>query len=121
MEPEFDSSSWLEGKGGFGASGTPGAILRTDWKNKDIWLRREFTLPEPMPASLRLLIHHDEDAEVYLNGKLAARLEGYTVGYELISISPEALAALRPGRNVIAIHCHQSTGGQFIDAGLLAR
>ena len=121
MQPEFDSSNWLEGKGGFGASGTPGAILRTDWKNKDIWLRRDFILPESMPASLRLLIHHDEDAEVYLNGELAARLEGYTVGYELISISPEALAALRPGRNVIAIHCHQSSGGQFIDAGLLAR
>jgi hypothetical protein len=117
--PPFDDAGWAEGVGGFGVSGTPGALWRTPWKTKDIWLRREFTLPETWPSSLSLVVHHDEDAEVYLNGVLAARLEGYTVGYEITRISSAALAALKPGRNVIAIHCHQSTGGQFIDAGLL--
>jgi hypothetical protein len=119
MTPVFDDSSWPEGVGGFGVSGTPGALWRTPWKTSDIWLRREFTLPESLPSALSLVIHHDEDAEVYLNGVLAARLEGYAVGYEITQIRPEALAALKPGRNVMAIHCHQSTGGQYIDAGLL--
>ena len=120
MEPGFGSSNWEEGYGGFGSSGTPGTVLGTEWKTRDIWLRREFTLPEPVPSVRTLVIHHDDTATVYLNGVLAARGEDYTVGYEAVPISSEARAALRPGRNVIAIHCHQKSGGQFIDAGLLA-
>jgi hypothetical protein len=119
-KPDFNDSGWKEGKGGFGLKGTPGAVIGTVWKTNDIWVRREFTLPDKVPEHLLLWMHHDEDAEVYLNGELATRVKGYTTEYEEFAIAPEAQKALKPGKNVIAIYCKQTLGGQYIDAGLVA-
>jgi hypothetical protein len=119
-KPEFDDSSWRRGQAGFGSPETPGANVATLWITDDIWLRRGFTLSEPIPAGTRLEIHHDEDAEVYLNGVLAARLSSYITHYDLFDITPESIAALKIGTNTIAVHCHQTTGGQYIDVGLVA-
>jgi hypothetical protein len=130
---DFDASTWNEGPGGFGTKETPGAVARTEWKTSDIWLRREFELPEPSVSNrtgvspnshprwqdLQLRIHHDEDAEVYINGILGAKTTGFVTSYETVPIRTKAQATLNPGKQVIAVHCHQTTGGQFIDVGLV--
>ena len=98
-------------------------MLRTEWRTRDIWLRREFLIPaDAAPAtahSFALRLHHDEDAVVYLNGVEAARLSRWTSGYIETPITAGAARTLRAGRNVMAIHCRQNTGGQYIDAGLI--
>jgi hypothetical protein len=117
----YDDGSWRTAPGGFGTTATPGATVRTDWDGPAIWLRRGFELPADTDRSaLRLRLHHDEDAEVYINGVLAARLSGYTTGYVLAPIAREALEALQGSKNVLAVHCQQTGGGQFIDVGLSA-
>ncbi len=117
---DFDASAWKEGPGVLGTKNTPGANVRTTWDTPDVWARRTFTLPELNPSKLLLNVIHDEDAEFYLNGVLAAKVKGHTGGYEELPIAPEAAATLKPGRpNVLAVHCHQTAGGQSIDAGLV--
>ncbi len=118
MELGFDDSSWKKGAGGFGTAMTPGAKIGTEWSSDDIYIRKTFEL-EDIKGDVFLQIHHDEDAEIYINGLLAAKLSGYTSNYTVAEISPEARKTLQKGKNTIAIHCHQTRGGQYIDAGLI--
>ena len=113
----FDDSSWKKGSGGFGTKDTPGTVVRTEWSGSDIWIRRTFELAEK-PDAAHLTIHHDEDAEVYINGRLVKKLEGYTTSYVQVELAADALKALKVGTNCITIHCKQTGGGQYIDAGL---
>ncbi|MEN6334007.1 MAG: DUF4965 domain-containing protein [Phycisphaerales bacterium] len=119
FKPEFDATMWREGKSGFGTRDTPGAAVNTVWDTRDIWLRREFTLPEGKWDNIGLSVHHDEDVEIYINGVQAVTANGYTVEYEPMTLTPAGLAALKPGKNVIAVHCRQTGGGQYIDLGLV--
>jgi hypothetical protein len=118
FDSKFDDSSWKQAPGGFGTQGTPGAEVRTRWDSPDIWIRRTVKL-DKVPAVASLIIHHDEDAEVYLNGKPVSQVKGYTTSYVYVPLSAESVKALRPGENTIAVHCHQTGGGQYIDVGLV--
>lgn len=115
---DYDDSDWKEANGGFGTRGTPAARVSTEWTTEDIWLRKNFEL-ENVPETPGLLIHHDEDATVYLNGIQIVKLDGYTTEYQVIALEAPARAALKKGRNLLAVHCHQTGGGQFIDAHIV--
>lgn len=117
---EFDSSGWKTGVPGFGRAGTPGLRLRTEWLTPHIWLRTTIHLPGEL-AGHRLIsrTYHDEDVEVYLNGVLALKGTGYLQAPIHAPVKPEAVAALRPGANIIAVHCMQTVGGQGVDIHLL--
>lgn len=119
FKPDFDDSSWKAGKGGFGTAGTPGAVVGTKWNSPDIYLRRTFELTNAQFNDLQLRLHHDEDAEVYINGVQAASCGKFVSEYGQVAISKRAMATLKKGVNTLAVHCKQTTGGQYIDAGLV--
>lgn len=118
-KPEFDDAKWSKGKGGFGTAGTPGAVIGTTWQSPAIALRRTFELKDTKFHGLRLRLHHDEDAAIYVNGTLVARLAGYTTNYVELELDDEALKAFRQGVNTLAVSCRQTGGGQFIDVGFV--
>ncbi|MBK1881044.1 hypothetical protein JIN85_01380 [Luteolibacter pohnpeiensis] len=120
----FDDSTWNSGPGGFGA-GDPYNLedyTRTTWSTSDIWMRTHFNpgdLAEEEIAELQFTAFFDDNVEIYINGVLAADVDGFLVDYGLLEISPEARAAIIPnGDNVLAVHCQQLSGGQFVDVGL---
>jgi len=115
-QANYDDAGWTIGPGGFGIHSTPGARVGTLWATNDIWLRKTFNL-EAIPTKPALLIHHDEDAEVYINGQGVAVLKGFTREYGIVAV--EKRAALKVGQNVLAVHCRQTIGGQFIDVHLV--
>src|SRR5262249_52883950 len=119
VKPGFDDSSWMSGKSGFGTARTPGAVVGTTWDTADVWLRREIDFPDRKYADLQLWVHHDEDAEVYVNGVLALTVSGFVTAYERLPMTKAGRDALKPGKNTIAVHCHQTTGGQYIDVGIV--
>ena len=117
--PGFDASGWKTGVGGFGSKGTPGIEVRTEWTSDDIWLRREMIVPEFGKGRPIFITYHDEDVEIYVNGVRASSEGGFVTTYSNLDIAPAALKELIPGTKVtIAVHCHQTTGGQGIDVGL---
>lgn len=118
IKPAFDDAKWKHGPAGFGSKGTPGAVIGTEWTSNDIWIRRNFELAGP-PQNPYFSLHHDEDAEVFINGEPAATFKAYTSSYQILPLSDSAAKLLKPGKNTIAIHCHQTNGGQYIDCGLV--
>lgn len=111
----FDDARWSTGAGGFGTAETPGAVVGTVWNTPDIWLRTSFDSEARVLTDALLWLHHDENVEIYLNGELIFGREGYVTTYVPV---PIAKLTLRAGRNVIAVHCQQTGGGQYVDLGL---
>jgi hypothetical protein len=110
---------WKEGRSGFGTRGTPGAVVGTVWNTPDIWLRREVEVPADKLGDVALWLHHDEDVEVYVNGAEVLTASGWTTAYDAFPIGSAQRVALKPGKNLIAVHCRQTGGGQYIDLGFV--
>jgi len=119
----FNDNAWTSAVGGFGTRvDANNKQIGTLWNTTDIWIRKQFTIANLSPLelkNLRLSVFHDEICEIYLNGVLASSLTGYNTDYSNVVISDAAKSALVfNGSNTIAIHCRQTIGGQYIDAGL---
>ena len=119
FETSFDDASWRTGPAGFGARDTRFARVGTEWRTPDIWLRRIADVAAGALTAPHLRVFHDDDVRIYLNGVLVAELPGANAGFAYVPLAGAARAALRAGRNTIAVHAHQNRGGQFIDVGLV--
>ena len=76
MAPDFPDGSWLSSADLLGFPTCFPRSGRAVPGQTNLWLRREFELPERLAGKLVLRINRDQDAEVYLNGVLVAPAGG---------------------------------------------
>ena len=114
----FNDGDWKSGMAPFGAA-LPG--VRTPWKTNEIFLRQTFEYVGGEIGAGALVIFHDEDTEVTVNGQKIWSGLGYITAYKAFDVTARLKKALKPGKNTLAVHTTQSTGGQYLDLALLAQ
>lgn len=111
----FNDGKWLSGQGAFGTAGHQ--VANTVWDTKEIWLRREFDLPEiSAEADLFLVYSHDDDFELFLNGKEIVNTGNRAKRNVVLKIDAPWLNS--SGKNVIAAHCYDRGGLAYVDFGI---
>ena len=114
----YDDKAWKTGVAPFTDDKEQAKTL---WTSKNIWVRRVFNLSDVSINQLVLKLHHDDNVEVYLNDEKVFDKTGWTSDFQLIPLKNEVKKYLHTGSNVLAIHCTNTSGGAWLDAGLLDR
>jgi len=112
----FDDKAWQTGGAPFTDDKSQ---AKTQWKSKNIWVRRIFNLTNTSVDKLLLKIQHDDNVEVYLNGDKIFNKIGWTGDFIMVPVSDAIKAKLKKGNNIIAIHCANTAGGAWLDFGLV--
>lgn len=115
MNANFNDKQWKTGRAPFTDEK---AEAKTFWKSKDIWVRRAFVLNNTNVNQLFLKLHHDDNVEVYLNGEQIYTCNCWNGKVENFALDNAIKAKLKKGQNVLAIHCANTAGGAWLDAGL---
>ncbi len=116
MNVGFDDQSWKTGLAGFG-NGV--GVVKTEWKTSDIYLRKSFDFDGADLKNGAIVICYDEDTEVYLNGQKILGVTGFIGYYKMFMLTDELKKSLKKGANTLAVHTHQTRGGQYIDLAIL--
>jgi len=110
----YAASDW---KSGSAPIGDDKKNVNTLWKSNDIWVRRTFNVINPADINeLILKLNHDDNIEVFLNGKQVYEKTGWTHNFQYLPIDK---AHLKAGQNILAIHLANTAGGRFLDFGLV--
>lgn len=115
----FDDKSWQKGHGAFGTDNN--LNIRTPWTEEysDIWVRRTVNLTKAQTeGDLYVVYSHDDACEVYINGRQVGTGIMELVEGKKVKLDGTNASLLKEGKNVIAIHCYNKTGGALVDCGI---
>ncbi len=114
-QSEFIDEGWSNGTGAFGSEGNTN--VRTPWVNSDIWVRREFDVPQELKkGEIYLDYSFDDLFQLYLNGEQLVSTREDWKNNVLLELDKSQLK--KGKKNLIAAHCHNTWGGSYVDFGI---
>ena len=119
QKESFDASAWKSEKAAWGSDDQEYVSNRWSREGSDIYIRRDVQLtPEQLAEDLYLKYSHDDVFELYINGTKVADTGETWVNGVVLHADGDIKKLFHAGRNVIAAHCHNTTGGAYADFGL---
>ena len=116
---KYDDGSWQEGYGAFGDRNTEANKTKWSGDDADVYIRRHFNVSKiEKDAKIRIVYSHDDVFELYLNGEKIVDTVNTLLDDQVVELTPAQAAKLHEGDNVIAAHCHNTTGGAYADFGI---
>lgn len=86
------------------------------WNTKEVWVRREFVMPEAsLNDAIYLVYSHDDDFKIYLNGKELVNTGNRARSMETLKLDR---GLLNNGINILAAHCIDRGGLVYVDFGI---
>jgi len=116
----FNDAAWALEKAAWGTAGEyPNVNNSWTAANSDIYVRRTVTLTaDDLQKDLWVQFSHDDVFELYVNGtQVVATGETWIQG-ETHQLTASEKSKLVVGDNILAAHCHNTSGGAYIDFGL---
>lgn len=120
-DADFSDANWSTGPGAFGTiSKFTEGMAKTDWLDEHIWVRRDVELSEDLTGKeLYLIYSHDDGAVFYFNGVKVYDTGNSTGKNAIVKLSPEAVSALKKGKNILSAYCHNPVANGLLDFGVL--
>jgi serine/threonine protein kinase/tetratricopeptide (TPR) repeat protein len=115
---EFSDADWQRVPVVYGATNYAPRSNRTITPGTNFWLRRTFELPNVPAGKLVFRLSRNHDAEIFINGIQAAAAADWTDADVLAPCSEAGRAALKPGANILAVHCQYADGGAPVEVGI---
>ncbi len=113
----YNDASWKVGSGAFGTDDD--IYARTLWESRYIWVRRKVEITDDFSGrQIYLNYSNDDRAVFYINGVKILDTGNICNHDALYPLGDAAMAALKPGYNVLAASCENTGGLAVIDFGL---
>lgn len=123
--PTNGDQTWSDQTSPFSSDETYNGHTSYQWVKSDImgdiYMRRSFTLSEPIAGDIYLACGRDDaPSEWYINGTLVkSASDGWNNDDRvLLTEAQKALIKTDGSENILAVHVHQNWGGAFADCGL---